>query len=123
MIQIGLPALPDSLSVATPPKNMLHSFVDWWRQAFLLVLLHPTRVDCLNCSFESPFAFSLEWLLQYYRCCIICKVSKICRPNLGTEMQHGGESSSMLPAAASLNLAMRSARSKISPNRQPYRDR
>src|ERR1700724_3632149 len=60
MIQIGLPALPDSLSVATLPKNMLHSFLDWWRQVFLLVLLHPTRAGCLNCSFESPlYWFSL----------------------------------------------------------------
>src|SRR5580704_8558185 len=55
MIQIGLPALPDSLSVAILPKNMLHSFLDWWRQVFLLVLLHPTPARCLNCSFESPF--------------------------------------------------------------------
>src|ERR1700752_4697240 len=60
MIQIRLPALPDSLSFASRPKNMLHSFLDWWRQAFLLVLLHPTRVDCVNCSFESPSAFLLS---------------------------------------------------------------
>src|SRR6266852_9591447 len=62
-------------------------------------------------------------LLQCYRLCIMCNDSKICRKNLLTEMQHGGESSSMLPATASLNLAMRRARSKILPNRQPYRDR
>jgi len=30
------------------------------QQVFQLVLLHPTQAGCLNCSFESPFAFSLS---------------------------------------------------------------
>jgi hypothetical protein len=39
---------------------LLFSFLGFLQQVFLLVLLHPTRAGCLNCSFESPFAFSLE---------------------------------------------------------------
>jgi len=53
-------------------------------------------------------------VLQCNRLCIIRNDSKICRQNFLSEMQHGGESSSTLPATASLNLAMRRARLKIS---------
>src|ERR1700731_181028 len=59
-----------------------------------------------ECGTKVPFAA----LLQCYIWCIICNDSQICRKNLLTEMQHGGESSSMPPATASLNLAMRRAR-------------
>src|SRR5262249_7297132 len=44
--------------------------------------------------------------LHRYRLCIICNDSKICRKNLLTEMQHGGESSSMLPPNASLEFSL-----------------
>ena len=35
-----------------------------WRQVFLLVLLHPTRAGCLNCSFEFPLIY---FLLKSYQ--------------------------------------------------------
>src|SRR5260370_15701777 len=59
MTQIDLRALPDSLSFASLPKTVRHSFLNSLRQVFLLVLLHPTRAGCLKCSFESP----LYWFL------------------------------------------------------------
>src|SRR5438445_13848327 len=72
MPQIDLQALPDSLSFATLPKSLLHSFVDVLRQVFLLVLLHPTRAGCLNGSFESPFTI------------LSCVVSKPLAEKVGT---------------------------------------
>src|SRR5882672_6265740 len=59
MLQICLRALPESLSFASLPKGLRHSFLSALRRVFLLVLLHPTRAGCLNCSFESP----LYWFL------------------------------------------------------------
>src|SRR5229473_4869709 len=59
MLQICLRALPESLSFASLPKGLRRSFLSALRRVFLLVLLHPTRAGCLNCSFESP----LYWFL------------------------------------------------------------
>src|ERR1700738_4601041 len=59
MLRIDLQALPDSLPFATLPKSLLFSFLGFLQQVFLLVLLHPTRAGCLNCSCESP----LYWFL------------------------------------------------------------
>src|SRR6266853_3908800 len=49
-----LQALSDSLSFATLPKRLLSSFLKFGRHVSPLVLLRPTRVGCLNRSFESP---------------------------------------------------------------------
>src|SRR5258708_11308063 len=63
MLRIDVRALPDSLSFASQPKSVLHSFLSVARQVFPLVLLRPTRAGCVNCSFESPFTIR-SWVVS-----------------------------------------------------------
>src|SRR5437588_13050911 len=77
MPQIDLRALPDSLSFASLPTTVRHSFLNSLRQVFLLVLLHPTRAGCLKCSFESP--------LYWFSCCLL--ISTRARPLLKRVVQ------------------------------------
>src|SRR6201993_512211 len=62
MPQIDRQDLPDSLFFASLPKSVRHSFLNFLRQVFLLVLLHPTRAGSLNCSFESPYVVRFRLL-------------------------------------------------------------
>ena len=67
MLQIDLRGLPDSLSFASLPKSLFHSFLNLLRRVFLLVLLHPTRAGCLNCSFVSPLWFHIDLCWYCFR--------------------------------------------------------
>src|SRR5216683_2477148 len=59
MLQIDLRAPADSPSFASLLKSSLHSFSNFSRRVFLLVLLPPTRAGWLNRSFETPFRSEL----------------------------------------------------------------
>src|SRR5579864_9515644 len=116
-----LPLLQPSKLDNAAPMNPAKIF--FFIVRFLAIQLLARRATTLAKLCANAAKGHFVTLLQCYRLCIICNDSKICRKQSLTEMQHGGEPFSTLPATASLNLAMRKARSKISPNRQPYRDR
>src|SRR6266446_7394916 len=68
MIQIDLQALPDLPSFASPPRSLLHAFLDLLRRVFPLVLLHPARAGSDRSRPSPTVSSSPPWFAPDYDC-------------------------------------------------------